>query len=80
MSRRSFNDPHGQSDEARQGLLDNRCERLHPKRHRTNKRAKRLSAKKRAEIRAASAKRLADKRRYDARVKSYFSGEAADHP
>lgn len=32
MSRRSFDDPHGKSDEARNALLDNRNEHA-PKRH-----------------------------------------------
>jgi hypothetical protein len=79
MSHRTFNDPHGTSLEARQGLLDNRCEHG-PKRHRTLGRRKRLSAKKKAKIKAANAIRLVAFRRWKAKVRAYWSGAAEEHP
>lgn len=79
MSRRTFDDPHGTTLEARQGLLDNRSEHK-PKRHRTLGRRKRLSAKKKAKIKTDNAKRLAKIRRYNAKVKAYWAGELANHP
>lgn len=74
----SFDDPN--SDQARQALLDRRCERLHPKRHRTKKRAKALSARKRRRVQHANAVRAAAIRRYHASVRAYWSGEADGHP
>lgn len=79
MSHRTFNDPHGTTDEARQGLLDNRCEKG-PKRHRTLGRRRRLSAKKKAKIKHANAIRLAAYRRHKAKVRAYWNGEAEGHP
>lgn len=79
MSHRTFDDPHGTTLEARQGLLDNRCEHG-PKRHRTLGRRKRMSAKKKSRIKAANAKRLAAFRRHKARIQAYWSGETESHP
>ena len=79
MSHRTFNDPHGKSLEARQGLLDNRCEHK-TKRHRTIGRRKRLSAKKKAKIKHDNAIRLAKRRRYNVKVKAYWAGEVLEHP
>ena len=79
MSHRTFNDPHGTTDEARQGLLDNRCEHG-PKRHRTKGRRKRLSAKQKAKIKHNLALSKAAFRRYKARVQAYWRGEADGHP
>lgn len=79
MSRRSFDDPHGTSDEARQGLLDNRCEGG-PKRHRTKGRRKRLSAKKKAVIAHRNAIALARYRRRKALVRAYWAGTRDEHP
>lgn len=79
MAHRTFDDPHGTSLEARQALLDNRCEHK-PKRHRTLGRRKRLSAKKRAKIKQATAVRLAAFRRFKERVRAYWHGDAEAHP
>lgn len=79
MSHRTFNDPHGTSLEARQGLLDNRCEHL-PKRHRTIGRRKRMSAAKKAKIKRATAMHLAALWRYKAKARAYWSGETETHP
>lgn len=77
MTLKSFDD--GGSDEARQFLLDRRCERLHPKRHRTQKRAKRISAKKRSRIKHKNSVRERAVARYKAAVDAYWRGER-DHP
>lgn len=77
MTIQSFND--GNSDEARQFLLDRRCERNHPKRHRTMKRAKGLSEKKRAKVKAYLAKRDTAYAEYRSAVRLYWSG-LGDHP
>lgn len=79
MSHRTFNDPHGTSLEARQGLLDNRSEHA-TKRHRTLGRRKRLSAKKKARIKHALAVSRAQFQRYKAKVRAYWSGDAESHP
>ena len=54
MALQSFNNPN--SDVARQHLLDRRCERKHPKRHRTKKRSvkQRAARKQRVLVRAAT--------------------------
>lgn len=57
MTLSSFDD--GDSDEARQALLDRRCERSHPKRHRTQKRAKALASGPRLRGGARSRRRAA---------------------
>lgn len=78
MSHRTFNDPHGTSDEARQGLLDNRAEHA-PKRHGTLKRRKRLSVAKRDRFRKYLERRDADVRRFKDAVRAYWRGDG-DHP
>lgn len=79
MSHRTFDDPHGTSDKARQGLLDNRCEHK-PKRHRTIGRRKRLSAAKRARIKHHLAVTAARVKRFKAAARAYWAGEADSHP
>lgn len=79
MSHRTFNDPHGTSLEARQGLLDNRSEHG-PKRHRTLGRRRRLSKAKKQRIKAANAKRVAEFRAFKKKVRAYWNGEADEHP
>ena len=78
MSHKTFDDPHGTSDMARQGLLDNRSEHK-SKRHGTLKRRKRLSKAKRQRIKAYLERRDAAVRKYKAAVRSYWRGES-DHP
>lgn len=72
MAIRSFDDPG--SLEARQFLLDRRCERTHPKRHRTAKR----SAKARAKRKARALHNLVASRRFRSkyleRVHAYWLG------
>lgn len=80
MGLQTFSDPHGVSIEARQCLLDKRCERNHPKRHRTKGRAKRLTAAKRDKIKHKLALRQASDRRYDEAVSAYWRGERDGHP
>lgn len=78
MALQSFNNPN--SDEARQHLLDRRCERKHPKRHRTLKRSR---AQRDAKKRAAAAKVAAQKKaraRYLERVRAYWAGLLDGHP
>ena len=78
MSHRTFDDPH--SIEARQALLDNRCERLHPKRHRTRRKR---AAKARADAAARRLKEgqeIAARRRFNAAVRAYWAGEAPENP
>jgi len=79
MSHRTFDDPHGTSTAARQGLLDNRCEHG-PKRHRTLGRRRRLSKAKKKRIKAAYAKRLAELRAFKKKVRAYWLGELDEHP
>ena len=78
MALQSFDNSN--SDEARQFLLDRRCERLHPKRHRTQKRAKGLSKKKRAKIKHQAGVRAASFQRFKTAVRAYWSGETDMHP
>lgn len=78
MSHRTFNDPHGTSTEARQGLLDNRCEHG-PKRHRTKARKKRLSKAKRQRIKHHLAIQKASRIKHVTAVRAYWAG-AGDHP
>ncbi len=77
MSHRSFADPN--SLEARQALLDNRCEHA-TKRHRVRKRQKALSAAKRARIKHVVGMALAARRRHTAAVRAYWTGQAEEHP
>lgn len=65
--------------EARQFLLDNRCGRKHPKRHRTMKRAKAVSAKKKFAVKAAVAERESRAYKYKAKVRAYWAGQG-DYP
>ncbi len=78
MTIKSFDD--GNSDEARQFLLDRRCERNHPKRHRTQKRAKALSAKKRARIKHKNAVATRQRAKILDAARAYWRGERDDHP
>ena len=78
MSLRSFDNPN--SIEARQHLLDSRCERLHPKRHRTSKRSAKIRAAKKAKTKLKIAKATAARRRHHAAVAAYWRGEGEQHP
>lgn len=78
MSHRSFSDPHGTSDTARQALLDNVCEHA-PKRHRTLGRKKRISKAKRERVKRRLAVKLVGMRKYHAAVRAYWRGQG-DHP
>ena len=77
MTHRTFDDPN--SIEARQALLDNRCEHG-PKRHRTRRRSKKRAAIKRQ--RAAHKVAIAGARaeRFHAAVRAYWLGEREAHP
>lgn len=79
MSRRSFDDPTGTSDRARQGLLDNRSEHK-PKRHRTRKRSKALGAAKRQRAAHKVAVNAARRSRKLAAARAYWRGERENHP
>jgi hypothetical protein len=72
MTHRTFDDP--TSIEARQHLLDNRCEHA-PKRHRTSKRKSRQAAAKRAAGKHIAAMQLVVQRRRLASARAYWSGE-----
>lgn len=80
MSHRDFlHDPHGLTDEARQGLLDNRCEKG-PKRHRTKGRTlRRSAAKKRRTLHVLAIQRAQRTRFLDA-VRAFWSGHEGCHP
>ena len=77
MALRSFNSD--EYDASRQFLLDRRCERNHPKRHRTQKRAKGLAEKKRERIAHFNTLERARQRRYHEAVRAYWDG-SGDHP
>lgn len=77
MGLQSFDD--GNSDEARQWLLDQKGARSHPKRHRTLNRSRRLSAAKKVATKHNVAVRLAQVRKYKAKVADYWAG-LGDHP
>ncbi len=79
MSRKSFDDPHGQSIEARQALLDNRCEHK-TKRHRTRKRSKKLSEAKRSRAAHRRAVNDAARRKKLAKARAYWQGKRDEHP
>jgi hypothetical protein len=70
----------GNSLEARQFLLDRKSGRLHPKRHRTLKRRKALSAAKRARVKARLVQRDLERARYLAASAAYWAGTADGHP
>lgn len=78
MSHRTFSDPHGTSDAARQALLDNRCEHA-PKRHRTLGRKKRISKAKRERVKRRLAVKISEMRKYNTAVRAYWRGQG-DHP
>ena len=78
MTLLSFPDPN--SIEARQALLDRRCERAHPKRHRTAKRKSRAAAAKRSAGKHKAAANLAAKRTRDALVAAFYRGDRAEWP
>ena len=78
MSHRTFDNP--DSIDAKQGLLDNRCERNHPKRHRTRKRMAAVHKAKRNAGLLKQAKNAARARRYKSAVRAYWAGERDEHP
>ena len=78
MSLRSFDNPN--SIEARQFLLDRKCERLHPKRHRTGPRKAANGRKKKARHAMADAIRKKARSKYLAAARAYWSGDAESHP
>lgn len=78
MALRAFDN--GNSDAARQFLLDRRCERNHPKRHRTKKRKLRVNAVKRAKARARIAANNRARDAYLQASKAYWSGLSDEHP
>lgn len=78
MTHRTFDNPH--SIEARQHVLDNRCERKHPKRHRVQKRASAWRLAKRNAGLLKQAKNAARARRYKQAVRAYWAGERSEHP
>lgn len=78
MTHRTFDNP--LSIEARQALLDRRCERTHPKRHRTRKR----SIKQKARIKQRTGQRavikLAAVREMKAMTRAFWLGQTDIHP
>lgn len=80
MSARTFDDPRGMDDKARQGLLDNRCKRAHPKRHRTRRRSKRLAEIKKRQLTHKIGVTAAQNRRFHAAVHAYWLGRREAHP
>ncbi len=70
----------GNSDEARQFLLDRHSGRSHPKRHGTLKRRKRLSAEKKARIKAKNARLYRERSKFLAQARDYWRGLAEGHP
>jgi hypothetical protein len=73
MTHRTFDDAN--SIEARQHLLDNRCEHA-PKLHRTSKRKSRQAAAKRAAGKHIAAMQLVAQRRRLAEARAYWSGQS----
>ena len=80
MSRRSFDDPHGNSDEARQALLDNRCENRRTKRHRTRKRSARLNQEKREKSKRKVLANAQAAHGFKLKVRAYWTGASDTHP
>lgn len=78
MGMQSFKDPN--SDEARQHLLDRRCERKHPKRHRTKKRSAKHRAIRKAKVAARASSKLRERSAMLAKARAYWAGEADAHP
>jgi hypothetical protein len=77
MSHRTFDDPN--SIEARQALLDNRCEHG-PKRHRTRRRSKKRAKLKRQQMAHKIVVTAASQRRWHSAVVAYWSGAREEHP
>jgi hypothetical protein len=78
MGHGSFED--GNSDEARKFILDRRCERNHPKRHRTLNRSRRRSAKKKRKLALTEARKKKEFKLYVQKVREYWNGERDTHP
>lgn len=78
MSHRTFNDPHGTSEAARQGLLDNRCEKG-PKRHRVKGRRKRMSEAKKRRIKHYLTMQKIARTKHLVAARAYWAG-LGDHP
>ena len=78
MALQSFNNPN--SDEARQHLLDRRCERKHPKRHRTLKRSRALKAAQKSKSKARIAEQKKVRARFLERSRAYWAGLSSEHP
>jgi hypothetical protein len=78
MALRSFDNPN--SIEARQALLDRRCERAHPKRHRTKRRSVKRAAAKRSKARHAAAIKKRERGKVLDVVHAYWRGDAETHP
>ena len=78
MTRKSFDK--ATSDVARQALLDNRCGRAHPKRHRTRRRSAQLKARKRRQNEVAQAQQQKAAERFRRAARAYWTGEADTHP
>lgn len=75
---RAFDDPN--SDEARQYLLDRRCIRNHPKRHRTGPRKARARRKRKAKVAHANVIQRRERGRFLEASRAYWRGEADGHP
>lgn len=67
-------------DRSRQFLLDRRCERNHPKRHRTKPRTMRISAAKKAKAARCKLYQQIGQRRFKEAARAYWSGERSGHP
>jgi hypothetical protein len=61
-------------------LLDRRCERKHPKRHRTKKRSVKFRAARKAKGLARAAEQKRDRDRFMKKARAYWRGELEDHP
>lgn len=68
------------SDEALQFLADRHNIRNHPKRHRTGPRRHRISAKRKARIKATIALQRKERSAYLTAVRAYWAGTADGHP
>lgn len=78
MTLRTFDDPN--SLEARQGLLDRRTERNHPKRHRTKKRSAKIKAAKKQKAAHRASIKAAAMRRYHEAARAFWTGQRDEHP
>lgn len=78
MGLRSFENAN--SDAARQFLLDRRCERNHPKRHRTKKRSQKCRAARKAKGLAKADFNMKARSKFLAHARAYWRGEAVGHP